>query len=68
MKYGERLLAKATRELGVTLYQYDHLMILEYLDSSYKKNKGGYLAYLEDLFYHKCLITLDEYNRLWELA
>lgn len=67
--YVERLLKKAEKQLNNgDIYQYDYLMVAGYIDSSYKKNREGYLSYIGNLFFEKCMITLSEYQRLFDLA
>lgn len=67
--YTESLLKRAEKQLNNgELWQWEYLMVTEYIDSSYKKNREGYLSYLENLFFKKSEITLSEYQRLFDLA
>lgn len=67
--YKERLQLRAEKELSkYNLYQYDYLVVIEYTESSYKDNREGFLSYLENLFFKKHNLTLEEYQRLFDLA
>ena len=67
--YKNRLMNKANKKLnGYDLTQYEWLMVSEYIDSNYKNNRSGFLAYLENLFFKECQITLNEYQKLFDLA
>lgn len=67
--YTESLLKRAEKQLNnCELWQWEYFIVTEYIDSSYKKNREGYLSYLENLFFKKHMITLSEYQRLFDLA
>ena len=50
--YKSRLEIKVKEELrSYNLTQYEYLMANEYIDSSYKDNREGFLSYLENMFF-----------------
>ena len=67
--YKSRLGIKVEEELkSYNLTQYEYLMANEYIDSSYKDNREGFLSYLENMFFKQLDLTLQEYQNLFDLA
>ena len=67
--YKDKLMIKASKKLNsYDLTQYEYLMVTEYIESNYKSNRGGFISYLDDLFFKKIEITLNEYQNLFDLA
>ena len=67
--YKSRLGIKVEEELrSYNLTQYEYLMANEYIDSSYKDNREGFLSYLENMFFKQLDLSLQEYQNLFDLA
>ena len=67
--YKSRLEVKVNEELrSYNLTQYEYLMANEYIDSSYKDNREGFLSFLENMFFKQLDLSLQEYQNLFDLA
>ena len=67
--YKSRLGIKVEEELkNYNLTQYEYLMANEYIDSSYKDNREGFLSFLENMIFKQLDLTLQEYQNLFDLA
>lgn len=67
--YKSRLEVKVEKELrSYNLTQYEYLMANEYIDSSYKDNREGFLSFLENMFFKQLDLSLQEYQNLFDLA
>ena len=67
--YKSRLEVKVEKELrSYNLTQYEYLMTNEYIDSSYKDNREGFLSFLENMFFKQHDLSLQEYQNLFDLA
>ena len=67
--YKSRLEVKVEKELrSYNLTQYEYLIANEYIDSSYKDNREGFLSFLENMFFKQLNLSLQEYQNLFDLA
>ena len=67
--YKSRLGIKVEKELkNYNITQYEYLMANEYIDSNYKDNREGFLSFLENMFFKELDLTLQEYQKLFDLA
>ena len=67
-KYEIRLTNKSEKMLYKgEITQYEYLIINNFIDTNYKKNKDGFISYITDLFFNKLEIDLKEYQNLYDL-
>ncbi|MBQ8997777.1 MAG: hypothetical protein IJ086_03665 [Clostridium sp.] len=65
--YENKLINRANKKLySYDITQFEHLIINEFLDTNYKKNKKGFIDYISDLFFKEHRINLKEYQNLFD--
>ena len=68
-KYEKRLYNRAKRVMrDCEMTKTEYKIIMDFIEGDYKKDKKNYIAYLKQVYFNNCYVTLNEYNGLYDLA